>query len=1269
MVRSIEELSCKALVRKSLSLFVMAAFILTSLVPPTYAQAVFNLPQPGEMIGLSGVYTPVVLKGVSIHPEDPLLFDFIVDNGNSDLKGQALTDETTKLVKYFLTGLAVPEKELWVNLSPVENNRIMADDLSHTDAGRDMLAQDYILKQITSTLMYPEKDLGRKFWDEIYSRVNAKFGTTDIPVDTFNKVWITPDVAEVYQHDGNAFVTKAHLKVMLEADYNALNGAAAPMADAGNSQTIDLARDVVREVILPVLEKEVNEGKNFAALRQVFNSLILAGWYKHALKDSLLNQVYAGTNKVAGIDIAEKNAREQVYAQYLQAYQKGVYNYIKEEFDSTTKESLPRKYFSGGAVLDRAMNPDIKNKIELGFDFFRKLGKALTVVPFQLVLKQAQNAVERTKNNIAGNKTSKYFDLPELSSDENKDLISAMNSPLGMSRFLNFDGVTSAWVMPTVLGILGIVAETAVVTLGQIPMDYKLVVKSVLPLYSGSALYTALYAYYRSAALNVVQDDERSRLEKLRAVIFLRKIKAREALWDVSNRAKSVVTKVAGWLAMDDRTLREMIQTGVSSFGVLNYSRMTNQERDALAGQLAANNNFEALAFLAIDPPTRTQALAFFHGWSNSKEDVLAIGKNSIFSIAEFSGGQKEQLFTTFRAVVNADYAQGDTLQKMYSKNLDHVRSVQMLIDNFKKKDWVRIELNALRDAIRDQIGFEGSSGNLSGNPELTAMILELQKLVDDKEFELSTGVQEDGAQESRKPASLEEVRLDKIFSKYSLSAAAFWDAYFYYVEKVIYQETKNQSFDRVTKFKSVGLRLLTPIIEKVAGIDSGVSIKKPGEIQSFLDEKIKEFNKDRSQTTDFAASPITLLFTALSAAEQREAAFIIDNVKHGLFGDAMAAVVSSDSRFSPAIKQLALWLLIQRSWKDPYSDLATDLIKQEIRYTMPELRAVNKDDFSPKDWNVMLTNKWIDELGVIQDEFKKITDYSKVHLDGVEDVDVQNICQTLNDEIVAPMYDTDLVVAHKELHFKKEDRKKWEDVVFLNETSLFKRYIELSGSQEEFMAFVDRFNVKNFSKKRLARLLNEINAQVNSNQYDEEKKIFLTGWRGLIEQFIESKPVNEVSAQVKITERDDFVPPYRRRIDELMRESFPSGQDVKTDSGEPLYRRQINKLMQKKNLPGSDSAGTVGTSQKDIQGGIDLGQGDYLKVIGTDASGMPKFDPAQLIQLQKDLRGIVPVPVGVPQPVNLKPLLGLDPNSGNENLQTGQLDPVKVEAEEGVPS
>ena len=44
----------------------------------------------------------------------------------------------------------------------------------------------------------------------------------------------------------------------------------------------------------------------------------------------------------------EPNDVEAIYQRYLQAFKKGVYNYIKEGIDPITKETMPRKYFSGG---------------------------------------------------------------------------------------------------------------------------------------------------------------------------------------------------------------------------------------------------------------------------------------------------------------------------------------------------------------------------------------------------------------------------------------------------------------------------------------------------------------------------------------------------------------------------------------------------------------------------------------------------------------------------------------------------------------------------------------------------------------------------------------------------------------------------------------------------------------------------------------------------------------------------------------------------------
>ena len=330
--------------KKLLSLSVIICFFLTSLcpLPKAHAETNLGLPAPGSMVNLSPAYEPVMIKGLTIHKDNPFLFDFIVDIGQDKMAGEPLKKEGEKLIKYFLASLAIPDKDVWVNLSPYEKSKMIPDALGQTDMGRDLLEQDYILKQITASLIYPEKQLGKTFWDKVYTKAQEMYGTTQIPVNTFNKVWIMADRAEVFEHNQTAFVTDQHLKVMLEEDYLALTHHA-PV----NTHTI--ASQVVKQIILPELEKEVNTGKNFANLRQIFNSIILSSWYKRNLKEALLNQVYANKSKVNGVIASgAKQSREQIYEQYLKAYKKGVFNYIKEDVNAQNGERLPRKYFSGG---------------------------------------------------------------------------------------------------------------------------------------------------------------------------------------------------------------------------------------------------------------------------------------------------------------------------------------------------------------------------------------------------------------------------------------------------------------------------------------------------------------------------------------------------------------------------------------------------------------------------------------------------------------------------------------------------------------------------------------------------------------------------------------------------------------------------------------------------------------------------------------------------------------------------------------------------------
>jgi hypothetical protein len=310
----------------------------------------FSLPASGKMVSLSPAFSPVVLKGIKLDQKDPLKFHFFIDPGDAlKMSPMELKNESTKLIKYFLASLTIPDKDLWVNLSPYEKDRIVPLEFGKTEMGRDLLAEDYILKQITASLIYPESKLGKEFWDRVYAQTKAKYGTTNIPVNTFNKVWIIPDKAVVYENGGTAFVIENHLKVMLEEDYLSLTKHLTPTPQATNA----LASQIVREIVIPALTKEVNEGKNFAQLRQVFNSFILANWYKNKIKDSIINKVFSNRKRIANLFFSNDpiGNPEHIYRQYIQAFRKGVYNYIKEEPDPSSSQMVPRKYFSGGIVV------------------------------------------------------------------------------------------------------------------------------------------------------------------------------------------------------------------------------------------------------------------------------------------------------------------------------------------------------------------------------------------------------------------------------------------------------------------------------------------------------------------------------------------------------------------------------------------------------------------------------------------------------------------------------------------------------------------------------------------------------------------------------------------------------------------------------------------------------------------------------------------------------------------------------------------------------
>jgi len=346
------------MIKRYLYYKVIAIFLAVQLALPglSYGATANNYGRLPAFKELSQDYSFPVLKGVKYNRENPLTLEFIVDGGNA---GKVSSEETQKLIRYFLAGLTLPKNDLWVNLSPYEHDRIVPQALGETDLGYDMLKQDCLLKRLAASLTYPESESGRAYWNAI----NGVGANNHSPAtNNFNKVWIVPGKAEIYENETTAFITDSNLKAMAEEDYLAVNlslrGSVATkqsqsqIATPHNNSARNDATEAFKTHILPLIEKEVNNGRSFANLRQFYSALILALWFKEKFKNSLYRD-FVDQNKITGIDLNDPQAKERVYNRYLAAFKDGVYNYVKRERVgannySPVQKISKRRYFSGG---------------------------------------------------------------------------------------------------------------------------------------------------------------------------------------------------------------------------------------------------------------------------------------------------------------------------------------------------------------------------------------------------------------------------------------------------------------------------------------------------------------------------------------------------------------------------------------------------------------------------------------------------------------------------------------------------------------------------------------------------------------------------------------------------------------------------------------------------------------------------------------------------------------------------------------------------------
>lgn len=274
-------------------------------------------------------------------------FRLLLDKGDLKNSNNSELETTTKtLLNYFFVGITLPNDSFWVNLRPDSENNIIDPYLATTDVGKILLEQDLQLKKDTAGFTSPQIPEGREYWDKLYQKAGELFASENITIPTLTRPWIVPGEIIIRETKDNAYIYKATLKVMLEQDY--LKDSTAYKFDDPRLKTLnEYSSQLIRELIIPKLTKEINTSQRYAPLRQVYYSLILAQWFKSRFRDKggLYSRLIDKRN-LNGLTSQEPWSKTAYFKAYQKSFKDGEYT-LKEPIATPSGQTV-RSYFSGG---------------------------------------------------------------------------------------------------------------------------------------------------------------------------------------------------------------------------------------------------------------------------------------------------------------------------------------------------------------------------------------------------------------------------------------------------------------------------------------------------------------------------------------------------------------------------------------------------------------------------------------------------------------------------------------------------------------------------------------------------------------------------------------------------------------------------------------------------------------------------------------------------------------------------------------------------------
>jgi hypothetical protein len=340
--------------RKVLSLFLCFVFMSYQL---GFAQGAGELNIAGYLKQAQGSFVPDRFRPLHMRyfSYDSLTdqFRLLLDKGDlKDIAGAQLEESTRTLLSYFLIGVNLPDESFWVNLRPDSEDQIIDDALAKTDVGKILLETDLQLKKDTAKFTSPQTPEGKEYWDKLFQKAEELYGNDNFTIPTLlTRPWIVPDEALIRETADSAYIYKGTLKVLLEQDY-LKDSSVSKINDTRLKTLNEYSSQLIRELVIPKLTKEVNTSKRYAGLRQVYYSLILARWFKSrfynkpGLYPSMINK-----SELNGLTSTVPWSKTTYFNAYQKSFKEGEYN-IK---DQGSFSGPVRTYFSGGIEMNMVM--------------------------------------------------------------------------------------------------------------------------------------------------------------------------------------------------------------------------------------------------------------------------------------------------------------------------------------------------------------------------------------------------------------------------------------------------------------------------------------------------------------------------------------------------------------------------------------------------------------------------------------------------------------------------------------------------------------------------------------------------------------------------------------------------------------------------------------------------------------------------------------------------------------------------------------------------